>query len=161
MMTTPVSYGLLGTAINWQGLLVAVPLVAVLLLLFYLYQRANKKRPPKPGMLLRYEVADKNAAACRGRLGQPEEDDIFRYTLESAPAGGWYIHFTGHRPTQQQLDTLYLLQFEDDMPAVFSLKFVREAFGMKEPIIGEALLDDFFAQKLAAKRLPRMPAEAQ
>jgi hypothetical protein len=101
-----------------------------------------------------YTVPGRTAAECRGLLGRPAENDMFAYTLVAAPSGGWYFRFTRHRPTGQTLDTLFLLQFTDENPASFCLRFAREAFGMREPVIGEGLLDSFFAAKLGARRLP-------
>lgn len=151
----------MGDILNWQGLALAVPLVAAVLFAGWWFGRRGKNRPPKPGQLLRYSVPGKTAAACRGLLGKHGPDDLFDYTLEGAASGGWYIHFTRHSPTGQMLDTLFLLQFEDEDPAVFSLRFKREAFGMREPVMGEDLLDDFFKAKLGAERLPWMPGGAK
>lgn len=139
--------------LNLGSLGLVVLLVAAVLAIAWLYQRHAKARRKKPGQYLRYQASVYNSATCRGLLGKPAPQDTFTYELENAPAGGWYIHFTRHNPTNQQLDTWFQLQFEDDAPAVFSLTFVREAFGMREPVMGESLLDEFFSQKLAAKRL--------
>ncbi|NLW79945.1 MAG: hypothetical protein GXY32_11145 [Ruminococcaceae bacterium] len=148
----------LGDVINLPGLLLAVPLVAVVLLAAWLIPRRRKKRRAKPGQFLVYAVPGKTAAQCRQLLATPLPDDLFAYSLESAKPGASYLHFTRHLPTQQPLDTLFLLQFEADFDARFSLRFVREAFGMREPIIPEDLLDAFFAQKLGAVRDISAPA---
>lgn len=148
----------LSSAIDLRGLTLVLPLVALVLLLGWLWARSRKARAQKPGQHLAYTVPGRTAAECRGLLGGPADDDIFEYALETARGGGWYIHFTLHRPTAQPLDTLFLLQFEGDDPAFFSLTFVREAFGMREPVIGEPLLDAFFAQKLGARRRPEATA---
>ncbi len=147
-MTAMVS---LGDIISLRGLTLALPLAALALLLGWWYTRSAKKRKAKPGMHLAY-TAPGTAAACRGKLGRPADSDIFAYGIEAAAPGGSYIHFTCHKPTGQMLDTLFLLQFTEEDPAAFTLDFVREAFGMREPVIGEALLDAFFAQKLDAAR---------
>ncbi len=141
-----------GDIISLRGLALAVPLVAGVLLFGWWYARSQRAKKRKPGMFLEYEAPGKNAAACRGILRKPAPGDVFAYSMETTSGGGWRLHFTGHNPTGQLLDTLYLLQFEDDDPARFSLTFMREAFGMREPIITEALLDAFFAQKLGAIR---------
>ncbi len=141
------------SVLNWRGLLMAVPLVALVLLMAWLFARGSKKRRQKPGQRMRYTVPGKTAAACRGLLGDNPGSDLFAYTLEAAQNGGWYLRFTRHNPTGQPLDTLFLLQFEGDTPAVMNLSFVREAFGMREPIIGEALLDAFFENKVGAQRV--------
>ncbi len=139
--------------INLQGLVWAIPLIILAVLMGKFFKKLKIKKRKKPGQFMRYEVKDSTATACRGKLGVPQTEDIFHYKLEDAMSGGWYIHFLKHNATQQQLDTVFLIQFEEENPAVFSLRFVREAFGMKEPVIGESLLDDFFAKKLGASRL--------
>lgn len=146
-----------GSVLNLQGLFIAIPLVALVLLFAWLFARKKRTRRKKPGQLLEYTVPGKTAAACRGLLGENPASDLFSYTLEGAKSGGWYIHFTRHNATEQPLDTVFLLQFEGDSPALLSLSFVREAFGMREPIIGEALLDEFFAAKLGAERIRPAP----
>lgn len=150
----------LGEIFNLRGLFIALPLVIFVLLMARVSSKRQKKRAQKPGMQLYYSVPGHTTAECRGILGKKGEDDIFTYTLEAANSGGWYIHFTLHNPTQQQLDTLYLLQFEGEDPAILGLRFIREAFGMKEPVFPEALLDEFFAQKLGAQRLQAPPGDA-
>lgn len=141
-------------ALNLQGLFIALPLVAMVLALGWWYARSQRKRRSRPGQSLRYRVPTLTAASCRGLLSHPAPEDIFSYTLEGAPSGGWYLTFTLHNPTGQPLSTLFLLQFEAEAPAILSLRFVREAFGMTEPVISEALLDQFFAEKMGAQRLP-------
>lgn len=138
--------------INMRGLLLAIPILVFVLLAGWMMQRTKKSRKKKPGQYLQYVAEGKTAAECRGLLNNPAESDIFAYELSPAQGGGWYIHFTRHKPTQQPLDTMFLLQFEGESPAEFSLSFLREAFGMKEPVIGEALLNEFFEAKLGAKR---------
>lgn len=138
---------------NLQGLFIAVPLVALVLLLAWFFARSKKKKVQKPGQLLYYTVPGKTAAACRSLLGSNTQDDLFSYKLESS-AGGWHIHFVLHNPTGQPLDTLFQLQFVDEAPTMLEVRFAREAFGMREPVIGEELLDIFFEQKLGAVRAP-------
>ncbi len=143
----------LGDIINLQGLIWAIPLIVFAVLMVKFLKKLKIKTRKKPGQFMRYEVKDATATECRGKLGKPQTEDIFHYKLEDAMSGGWYIHFLKHNATQQQLDTVFLIQFEEETPAVFSLRFIREAFGMKEPVIGESLLDDFFAKKLDATRV--------
>ncbi len=137
-------------ALNWRLMGSVLLLVGLVLLVGYLTEKNKRARTEKPGRLLRYSVPGKTAAACRGILGKPAPGDAFLYKLEATPKGGWYFQLQQHRPTGQVLETLYLLAFEDDDPVQFSLRFVREAFGQKEPIVPPALLDEFFAAKLAA-----------
>lgn len=158
-MTTPIGTGAISGLVSLRAVGLAAVLVAAVLAVAWLYQKNAGRRRKKPGQCLWYRAPVYNAATCRGLLGKNPAADIFAYGLEAAPSGGWYLHFTAHNPTGQPLDTLFLLQFEEDAPAVFSLAFVREAFGMREPIIKEELLDAFFAQKLAAVRAPRGGAD--
>ncbi len=140
--------------LNLSALFIVVPLVLGILLFGKYFASRTKKRPQKQGTLLTYEVQGRTATECRGILSAPDDADIFAYTLQTSEQAS-YLHITQHRPTSQPLDSLYTLSFEQERPAVFSLKFVREAFGMREPIINSALMDDFFAQKLNAHPLPK------
>lgn len=144
---------MLGSVVNGRTLLVVLALAVLVLLVGYTMAKNEKTRRKRPGQHLLYQCPGRTAAACRGLLENPAAGDLFAYKLESAPAGGWYITFQRHNPTQQILDTLFLLQFEGDDPARFSLAFKREAFGAREPVMPEAMLDEFFSQKLGAQRM--------
>ncbi|MDL2254609.1 hypothetical protein LJC49_11215, partial [Ruminococcaceae bacterium OttesenSCG-928-I18] len=143
---------LLTSVLNVRLLGVVLFLVAMVLLLGYLNEKNRREKKKRPGQLLQYTVPGQTAASVRGILGSPSPADDFSYVLEPAKNGGEYLHLTGHKPTGQVLDTLFLLRFEGDTPAQFSLRFVREAFGQREPIVPEALLDEFFKKKLSAHR---------
>lgn len=145
------------SVIDWRGALLALPLVGLVLLFAWLYFRNQKGKKKKTGQYMRFQSSAFTAAGCRGLLGKRSEDDLFTYKLETAPTGGWYLTLTGHKATGQPLETVFLLQFEDESPAIFSLKFVREAFGMREPVVGEDLLCEFFLKKLSAR--PIAPEE--
>ncbi len=140
----------LSSIFNWQLLGGILLLVFLVLSFAYLHEKNKQGCKKKPGRQLYYTVPDKNAAACRAILLQNNEQDIFLYTLEATAQGGWYFHLKEHCPTGQVLDTLYLLTFDADEPAGLSLRFMREAFGQKEPIVSKELLDGFFKQKLQA-----------
>lgn len=129
-------------------------LVGLVFLAGWLMEKNKKARRQKPGMLLEYTAPGQTAAGCRSLLMAPGEHDVLRYLLEADKGGGWFFHLQEHRPSQQPLDTVYRLSFTAEEPAAFQLQFVREAFGQREPIIPEALLDEFFAQKLGAQRQP-------
>ncbi len=135
------------------GMLLIGAAVAAALMVARGYVRRKKNPKKTPGKYMEYQVQGRSAADCRGALDAASEQDIFEYKLETTAQGGEYLHITGHRPTGQMLDTLYLLQLRGDFPAKLSLKFVREAFGMKSPIIAEELIDEFMAQKLCAQRI--------
>ena len=56
------------------------------------------------------------------------------------------------QPTQQPLDTLYTLRLDPGRQTVVTLIFIREAFGYKEPLFPQEMLDRFMQQKLDAHR---------
>ncbi len=144
------SISLISSLFDWQFLMAAMLLIGVLFLFVHLGKK-NKNRGKKgKRQTLYYTIPDKNAAACRALLLQENEQDLFRYTLETTAQGGYYFHLKEHRASGQVLDTLYLLTFDADEPAGLCLRFVREAFGQREPIISSDLLHEFFLQKLGA-----------
>lgn len=145
-------FSLLSGLIRPGTLLGVLLLVGLVIIAAFVMAKNRRAASRKPGMHLLYQVPGSTAAACRALLASPLEKDLFAYRLEAAPAGGWYMNFKLYRPTEQILDTLFLLQFEAEEPARFSLRFVREAFGVREPIIPEAMLDEFFLAKLGAVR---------
>ena len=57
-----------------------------------------------------------------------------------------------HQPTQQPLDTLYTLRLDPGRQTIATLIFIREAFGYKEPLFPQEMLDKFMQQKLEAHR---------
>ncbi len=149
-------------AVDLQALLLVVVLVGAVLVVGYLAAEGRFAKRKKASMQLQYEVADKTTTACLDLLQDAAAEDMFLYKMERAARGnGWYIHFTLHEPTGQPLDTLFRLEFTGEEPARFTLGFVREAFGMREPVLPEDLLDAFFAAKLGAKRagVPEPPAQ--
>ena len=54
--------------------------------------------------------------------------------------------------SQQPLDTLYTLRLDPGRQTVVTLIFIREAFGYKEPLFPQEMLDRFMQQKLDAHR---------
>ncbi len=141
----------------WESL-AGVPrlLLAVLLLVGlvfatgWLMEKNKKARRQKPGMQMDYTAPGRTATDCRGLLLTPAQEDVFRYSF-TQHGDGWLFHLQEHRPSQQVLDTLYQLVFYAEQPAAFSVQFVREAFGQREPIVPKELLDQFFEQKLGAQ----------
>lgn len=146
-----------GGILNWRGLLLGVTLAGMVLLAGWFTARSKKTRRKRPGQYLLYTVPTRTAAACRDLLSHKNIYDSFAYTQQPAPDGGSYFTLTHHNPTGQTLATVFLLRFEAESPARFSLSFVRDVFGAKEPVMPEALLDEFFAQKLDAVRLREEP----
>ena len=89
---------------------------------------------------------------CFDRLDQHSPDDVFAYECRREKDGGFLLHLTLHQPTQQPLDTLYSLRLDPGRQTVVTLIFIREAFGYKEPLFPQEMLDKFMQQKLAAHR---------
>ena len=89
---------------------------------------------------------------CFDRLDQHSPDDVFAYECRRENDGGFTLHLTLHQPTQQPLDTLYTLRLDPGRQTVVTLIFIREAFGYKEPLFPQEMLDRFMQQKLDAHR---------
>ena len=89
---------------------------------------------------------------CFDRLDQHSPEDVFAYECRREKDGGFLLHLTLHQPTQQPLDTLYTLRLDPGRQTVATLIFIREAFGYKEPLFPQEMLDTFMAQKLDARR---------
>ena len=87
-----------------------------------------------------------------GRLDEHPDTDEFLYECRREKDGGFLLHLTLHQPTQQPLDTLYSLRLDPGRQTVVTLIFIREAFGYKEPLFPQEMLDKFMQQKLAAHR---------
>ena len=89
---------------------------------------------------------------CFDRMDQHSQDDEFAYECRRENDGGFTLHLTLHQPTQQPLDTLYTLRLDPGRQTVATLIFIREAFGYKEPLFPQEMLDKFMQQKLEAHR---------
>ena len=89
---------------------------------------------------------------CFDRLDVHSPDDVFAYESRREADGGFMLHLTMHQPTRQPLDTLYTLRFDAGRQTIVTLIFLREAFGYREPLFGQALLDEFMQQKFDAHR---------
>ena len=89
---------------------------------------------------------------CFDRLDEHRDADVFVYECRREKDGGFLLHLTLHQPTQQPLDTLYTLRLDPGRQTIATLIFIREAFGYKEPLFPQEMLDEFMAQKLAAHR---------
>ena len=88
----------------------------------------------------------------RSQYGPAGLSDVFVYDCRWERDGGFLLHLTLHQPTQQPLDTLYTLRLDPGRQTVVTLIFIREAFGYKEPLFPQEMLDEFMAQKLDAHR---------
>ena len=89
---------------------------------------------------------------CFDRLDQHSTEDEFAYECRRENDGGFLLHLTLHQPTQQPLDTLYTLRLDPGRQTIATLIFIREAFGYKEPLFPQEMLDRFMQQKLDAHR---------
>lgn len=143
------------SGVGYQAVLSVLILIGLVLIFIFLYSQNRKGRKAKPGLYLEYTVSDKTVSECRSLLKKNTIEDIFSFQLEEGRLGEVYIHFVLHNATEQPLDTLFHIRYGDEPgpPAKFALSFAREAFGMREPVLSEPLLDEFFAQKLGAVRV--------
>ena len=89
---------------------------------------------------------------CFDRLDEHKDTDEFVYECRRENDGGFLLHLTLHQPTQQPLDTLYTLRLDPGRQTIVTLIFIREAFGYKEPLFPQEMLDRFLMQKLDAHR---------
>ena len=89
---------------------------------------------------------------CFDRLDEHKDTDVFAYDCRREKDGGFLLHLTLHQPSQQPLDTLYTLRLDPGRQTVVTLIFIREAFGYKEPLFPQEMLDTFLQQKLDAHR---------
>ena len=89
---------------------------------------------------------------CFDRLDEHKDTDEFEYECRRENDGGFLPHLTLHQPTQQPLDTLYTLRLDPGRQTGVTLIFIREAFGYKEPLFPQEMLDRFLMQKLDAHR---------
>ena len=89
---------------------------------------------------------------CFDRLDSRSDTDLFAYECRRENDGSFLLHLTLHQPSQQPLDTLYTLRLDPGRQTVVTLIFIREAFGYKEPLFPQEMLDTFLQQKLDAHR---------
>jgi len=131
-------------------ILLAVALGAIVLLLT---RRENTPRPSQYGPTGLSEFrTDLPLDDCFDRLDEHKGTDEFVYECRRENDGGFLLHLTLHQPTQQPLDTLYTLRLDSGRQTVVTLIFIREAFGYKEPLFPQEMLDRFLMQKLDAHR---------
>ena len=130
-----------------------VLLAAVLgVIVFLLSRRENSRRSQYGPAGLSEFRTDLPLDDCFDRLDQHSPEDVFAYECRREKDGGFLLHLTLHQPTQQPLDTLYTLRLDPGRQTVATLIFIREAFGYKEPLFPQEMLDTFMAQKLDARR---------
>ena len=130
-----------------------VLLAAVLGMIVFLLSRRENGRRSQYGPAGLSEVrTDLALDECFDRLDEHNDSDVFVYDCRRERDGGFLLHLTLHQPTQQPLDTLYTLRLDPGRQTVVTLIFIREAFGYKEPLFPQEMLDEFMAQKLDAHR---------
>ena len=130
-----------------------VLLVGVIGLIIYLLSRCENKRRSQygPSGLSEFRT-DLPLDDCFDRLDRHSDSDVFVYECRRENDGGFLLHLTLHQPTQQPLDTLYTLRFDPGRQTIVTLIFIREAFGYKEPLFPQEMLDEFLRQKFDAHR---------
>jgi len=123
-------------------------LAAVLGVIVFLLSRRESGRRSQygPSGLSEFRT-DLALDECFDRLDEHRDTDVFAYDCRREKDGGFLLHLTLHQPTQQPLDTLYTLRLDPGR-----LIFIREAFGYKEPLFPQEMLDTFLQQKLDAHR---------
>ena len=128
-------------------------LAAVLgVIIFLLSRRDNSRRSQYGPSGLSEFRTDLPLDECFDRLNEHSSTDEFAYECRRENDGGFLLHLTLHQPTQQPLDTLYTLRLDPGRQTVVTLIFIREAFGYKEPLFPQEMLDTFMMQKLEAHR---------
>ena len=130
-------------------LMLATALGAVVLLLT---RRENTRRSQYGPSGLSEFRTDLPLDDCFDRLDEHSPDDVFAYECRRENDGGFLLHLTLHRPTQQPLDTLYTLRLDPGRQTIVTLIFIRESFGYKEPLFPQEMLDEFMQQKFQAHR---------
>ena len=130
-----------------------VLLIGVIGLIIYLLSRRENKRRSQygPSGLSEFRT-DLPLDDCFDRLDRHSDSDVFAYECRRENDGGFMLHLTLHQPTQQPLDTLYTLRFDPGRQTIVTLIFIREAFGYKEPLFPQEMLDEFLRQKFDAHR---------
>ena len=130
-------------------ILLAVALGAIVLLLT---RRENTRRSQYgPAGLSEFRTS-LALDECFDRLDTHSDTDLFTYECRRENDGSFLLHLTLHQPSQQPLDTLYTLRLDPGRQTVVTLIFIREAFGYKEPLFPQEMLDTFLQQKLDAHR---------
>ena len=125
---------------------------AGVVLFFVLGRQENGRRSQYgPSGITEYRT-DLPLDDCFDRLEERSPADEFAYECTRERDGGFLIRFTLHQPTEQPLDTLYVLRLDPGRQTVASMMFIRDAFGGKEPLFPPEMLDRFMRQKLEAVR---------
>ena len=122
------------------------------LIIYLLNHRENKRRSQYGPSGLSEFRTDLPLDDCFDRLDEHSDSDVFAYECRRENDGGFLLHLTLHQPTQQPLDTLYTLRLDPGRQTIVTLIFIREAFGYKEPLFPQEMLDEFLQQKLDAHR---------
>ena len=121
-------------------------------IMFLLTRRENTRRSQYGPSGLSEFRTDLPLDDCFDRLDEHSDTDEFAYECRRENDGGFLLHLTLHQPTQQPLDTLYTLRLDPGRQTIATLIFIREAFGYKEPLFPQEMLDTFLLQKLDAHR---------
>ena len=98
-------------------------------IVFLLTRRENARRSQYGPSGLSEFRTDLPLDDCFDRMDQHSPDDEFAYECRRENDGGFLIHLT-----------------------LATLIFIREAFGYKEPLFPQEMLDKFMQQKLEAHR---------
>ena len=131
---------------------VSIVLLAAVLgvIVFLLSRRENGRRSQYGPSGLSEFRTDLPLDECFDRLDDHPDTDEFLYECRREKDGGFLLHLTLHQPTQQPLDTLYSLRLDPGRQTVVTLIFIREAFGYKEPLFPQEMLDRFMQNMRAS-----------
>ncbi len=93
-----------------------------------------------------------SAPTCRWTTASTGWTSTARTTCSPTSAAGrttaaFLLHLTLHQPTQQPLDTLYTLRLDPGRQTIVTLIFIREAFGYKEPLFPQEMLDEVYGRR--------------
>ena len=131
-----------------------VLILAAAALIWQLARRAERRRksaPAPPGIW-------NTAPTCLSTAAWTRWPKPARRTCSPIPAPArrtapFFLHLTLHNATNQPIDTVFTLRMDAGRQTVITLHFLREAFGYREPVFPQELMDSFMAQKLGAHRV--------
>ena len=129
-------------------------ILAAAALIWQLARRGERRRKhlPGPAGYLEYRT-DLPFDGCLDALAQASPQDVFAYTCPRQADGTFLLHQTLHNPSNQSIDSVFTLRMDSGRQTVITLHFLREAFGYREPVFPQELMDEFMAKQLGARRV--------
>ena len=133
---------------------VSIVLLAAVLgvIVFLLSRRENTRRSQYgPAGLSEFRTS-LPLDECFDRLDEHRDTDVFAYDCRREKDGGFLLLLLAGGSHHLVENTLYTLRLDPGRQTVVTLIFIREAFGYKEPLFPQEMLDRFMQQKLDAHR---------